>query len=169
LNRFLGSSTNPHEQIPPVIREPGQLQPFRIRVHSYYNRDSSGIFNKDLECGDLSPLWLPGRLVGQAEPRSAARSTPTRWPVRWRQVACRKRRELAALQSAVVAAPAALGPFVSIRVHSWLELRVRPSDFRFPGPTVSQKSENPLKGFLSPGASINEGPLGRLVYLRHSN
>jgi hypothetical protein len=26
----------------------------------------------DLECGDLSPLWSLDRLVGQAEPRSAA-------------------------------------------------------------------------------------------------
>ena len=28
-----------------------------------------------LECGDLSPLSVPGRLVGQAEPRPAVRGT----------------------------------------------------------------------------------------------
>jgi hypothetical protein len=43
-----------------------------LPFHSNYN-DRSQIPDKDLECGDLSPLWRPGRLVGQAEPRAAAR------------------------------------------------------------------------------------------------
>src|SRR5688572_8275852 len=58
-----------------------------------------------LECGDLSPLSPLGRLVGQAEPRSAAREavgTSTR--ERRRQVACRKRRDFAALHTLAVAA-----------------------------------------------------------------
>ena len=43
-----------------------------------------------LECARLLPLFPPGRLVGPAEPRSAARRLLTRPSVQQRQVACAK-------------------------------------------------------------------------------
>lgn len=60
-----------------------------------------------LECGDLSPLFSLGRLVGQAALRGAARASSSarhslrnrpNHQIRRRQVACRKRRRVAALQ-----------------------------------------------------------------------
>jgi len=56
------------------------------------SRTSGGstISDKVLECGDLSPLSMFGRLAGQTEPRSAARSNATLLLVRRRQVACPK-------------------------------------------------------------------------------
>jgi hypothetical protein len=68
-------------------------------------RTISRCVDKDLECGAGSPLLAPGRPAGQAEPRPAARQNSTAQPARRRQVACAKRRELAALQSPVAAAP----------------------------------------------------------------
>jgi hypothetical protein len=49
-----------------------------MRGNSYINAETSRISDKDLECGDLSPLWPLGRLVGKAEPRSAARKNSIR-------------------------------------------------------------------------------------------
>jgi len=63
---------------PPLM--PEAAEPPKHFVYSYYNHGSPRISDKDLECGDLSPLWPIGRLVGEAEPRSAAwkNSTPLR-------------------------------------------------------------------------------------------
>jgi hypothetical protein len=52
----------------------------RIRVHSYYNDEESRGCNKNLECGDLSPLLPLWRLVAKAGPRSAARQCWTPSP-----------------------------------------------------------------------------------------
>src|SRR5213593_4793956 len=54
---------------------------------------------KNLECGDLSPRWPLWRLVTKAGPRPAARESWTRCHIRRRQVACRKRGQVRALQS----------------------------------------------------------------------
>ncbi len=54
---------------------------------------------KTVECGDLSPLCPPGRPVGQAEPRPAAREDSTCHAIQRRQVAYPKRRQVSALQS----------------------------------------------------------------------
>ena len=56
---------------------------------------------RDLECGDLSPLWLLADLSasqGAFNARSLARS-PLSAVIRRRQVACQKRRQVSALQS----------------------------------------------------------------------
>ena len=72
--------------------------------------------SRDLECGDSSPLWPLGRLVGQAEPRLGVgdRRNLTRFLVRRRQAAYGKRRARAAVHIAVVATFAALGSSVFI-------------------------------------------------------
>jgi len=73
----------------------------------YYNQDVSGADDKDLECGDLSPLL---RFADESAKQSRVQrrgKTPT--SVRRRQVACRKRRELAALHIPAVAAQSMLG------------------------------------------------------------
>jgi hypothetical protein len=83
--------------------------------YPYYNDDSSRVLDKDLECGDLSPLWLLGRLAGQAEPRSAARRNAAPLLLRRRQIACQKRRQVGALQSLAVAAlPRLVNPCASV-------------------------------------------------------
>src|SRR2546422_7957920 len=53
---------------------------------------------KNLECGDLSPLSLLWRLVAKAGTRPAARESWTPSRNRRRQVACRKRGQVRALQ-----------------------------------------------------------------------
>src|SRR5437867_149241 len=72
----------------------------------------------NLECGDLSPLLLLWRLVAKAGSRSAARQSRTPRRIRRRQVACRKRGQVRALQSGC--GFAALGSSVSIRGFNWL-------------------------------------------------
>ena len=99
-----------------------------------------------------SPLLLPGRPAGQAEPRPAARKNSIPQSTRRRQVACAKRRELAALHGPVVAAqPPTLSRTLSaIRClastpspteHQWqirpkirLPLRLLPIEAEFDGP-----------------------------------
>src|SRR6058998_617203 len=69
------------------------------RVYPYYSDETLRTASKNLECGDLSPLLPLWRLVAKAGPRSAAREI---WPpsrIRRRQVACRKRGQVRALQS----------------------------------------------------------------------
>jgi hypothetical protein len=55
-----------------------------------------------MECGGLTPLSRFGRLVGQTEPRPAARGIWMRQPTRQRQVACGKRGQVPALQNGCV-------------------------------------------------------------------
>src|SRR5437867_13224581 len=81
--------------------------------HSYYNDETSRRAGKNLECGDLSPLLPLWRLVAKAGPRPAARESWTPFRIGRRQVACRKRGQVRALQSGC--GSAALGLFVSIR------------------------------------------------------
>src|SRR5216117_1875273 len=54
---------------------------------------------RNLECGDLSPLLPLWRLVAKAGPRPAAREIWSPSRIRRRQVACRKRGQVRALQS----------------------------------------------------------------------
>jgi hypothetical protein len=67
------NSNTKSEAIPTAVFT-SKVNPASIRK-SYYNHEPSRADGKDLECGDLSPLWSPGRLVGQAEPRPAVRET----------------------------------------------------------------------------------------------
>src|SRR6058998_16771 len=69
------------------------------RSYPYYNDETLRTAGKDLECGDLSPLLPLWRLVAKAGPRSAARESWTPFHIRRRQVACRKRGQVRALQS----------------------------------------------------------------------
>src|SRR5437867_1406287 len=74
--------------------------PFNPFLHcSYYNDETLLAGGKNLECGDLSPLLLLWRLVAKAGPRPAARESWTPSRIRRRQVACRKRGQVRALQS----------------------------------------------------------------------
>src|SRR5512145_2211247 len=66
---------------------------------SYYNDETLRAGGKNLECGDLSPLLPLWRLVAKAGPRPAARESWTPSRIRRRQVACRKRGPVRALQS----------------------------------------------------------------------
>src|SRR6266498_3121129 len=67
--------------------------------HLYYNDETSRRAGKNLECGDLSPLLPLWRLVAKAGPRPAARESWTPFRIGRRQVACRKRGQVRALQS----------------------------------------------------------------------
>src|SRR5437867_13333417 len=71
----------------------------------------------NLECGDLSPLLPLWRLVAKAGPRPAARACWTRSRIRRRQVACRKRGQVRALQSGCGSAALGLSVFIC-RFHS---------------------------------------------------
>src|SRR5206468_7555727 len=72
---------------------------YRICVHLYYKDETLCTAGKNLECGDLSPLLPLGRLVAKAGPPPAARESWTPSRIRRRQVACRKRGQVRALQS----------------------------------------------------------------------
>src|SRR5216117_3627762 len=76
----------------PVVRR-------RKLPYPYYTDETLRTAGKDLECGDLSPLLPLWRLVAKAGPRSAARESWTPFHIRRRQVACRKRGQVRALQS----------------------------------------------------------------------
>src|SRR6059036_3147883 len=69
------------------------------RSYPYYNDETLRTAGKDLECGDLSPLLPLWRLVAKAGPPPAARESWTPSGLRRRQVACRKRGRVRALQS----------------------------------------------------------------------
>src|SRR5213594_5105952 len=71
---------------------------YRICVHLYYKDETLCTAGKHLECGDLSPLLPLWRLVAKAGPRPAARRSRTPYRARRRQVACRKRGQVRALQ-----------------------------------------------------------------------
>src|SRR3989442_14950182 len=79
----------------------------------YYNDETSRRAGKSLECGDLSPLLPLWRLVAKAGPRPAARESWTPFRIGRRQVACRKRGQVRALESGC--GSAALGSSVAIR------------------------------------------------------
>src|SRR5213593_3933121 len=84
--------------------------------------------NLCLECGDLSPLLPLWRLVAKAGPRAAARErwTPSRIPRR--QVACRKRGQVRALQSRCgCAALCPLRPWRETRLQFVRGLLLRPA------------------------------------------
>ena len=81
--------------------------------YPYYNDETLRTAGKDLECGDLSPLLPLWRLVAKAGPRPAVREIWTPSRIRRRQVACRKRGQVRALQSGC--GSAALCSSVSIR------------------------------------------------------
>src|SRR6058998_2122674 len=87
------------------------------RSYPYYNDETMRTAGKNLECGDLSPLSPLWRLVAKAGPRPAARESWTRSHIRRRQVACRKRGQVRALQSGC--GSAALCSSVSIRGFSY--------------------------------------------------
>ena len=140
-------------------------------LESLFEKPAKGSTDdNDLECGDLSPLSSLGRLVGQAEPRPAARSNFTRTSARRRQVACRKRRELAALHI-VVATPAALGLSVCIRGYDFLR-PIPTAELRFNrGGSASSSLSNSntvrsLPRFLPRAQARSTSFLKRLVRLK---
>src|SRR5881409_345242 len=96
------------------------------RFHLYYNDEIPRTAGKNLECGDLSPLLPLWRLVAKAGTRPAARKSCTPSRIRRRQVACRKRGQVRALQRGC--GFAALRPFVSIRGLEFWRI------FQLPGP-----------------------------------
>src|SRR5437867_875130 len=87
-----------------------------IRAYSYYLPSNVCEGDKHLECGDSSPLFSLWRLIAKAGPRPAARERSTFSPVRRRQVACRRRGQVRALQRGCGAIRVG-----SIRVDSWLK------------------------------------------------
>src|SRR6266542_576359 len=98
-----------------------------LQPNPEYNDETSRRAGKNLECGDLSPLLPLWRLVAKAGPRPAARESWTPFRIGRRQVACRKRGQVRALQSGC--GSAALGSSVSIRGFD----SVRPFQLPEPG------------------------------------